>query len=335
LNRLRNATAKKLLNDYAPTLQDTYTAFAPANIALCKYWGKRDNQLNLPNNDSLSISLGKKGTSTTIKSIDAKYKDQLYLNNHKVEETSNFYRRVIKHIDLFRSLYGPQSFEIKTTNTIATAAGLASSSSGFAALTLALSGIYGLNLPSSILSILARLGSGSACRSVFNGFVYWHQGNESHGYDSYATKLPDTWTNLCIGVINISSENKGISSRDGMQQTIETCQLYKQWPIQAAQDIKLLKQAIREKDFILLGSTAEKNAMTMHATMLASWPPLFYWTPDSTETIHKVWQARKDGLSIYITMDAGPNVKLLFEKQSINDVKNLFPSIDIIHPFYN
>lgn len=333
MNQAHRDTMQALLKGKTPRLISEYTAFAPINIALCKYWGKRDASLNLPINDSLSISLGSKGSHTHIRRLTEAPEDKVYLNGKSLSTSSSFYQRVTTHIDLFRNVFGPQQFEIDTTNTIATAAGLASSASGFAALTKALIGIYELDLTLQEQSIICRLGSGSACRSLSEGFVRWHKGSNTDGSDSYAAPIPTEWSELCIGILNISLASKTVSSREGMLRTKETCQLYNQWPQQAARDIELLEQAIATKDFTLLGSTAEHNAMSMHATMLASWPPLFYWTPETLQQAQKVWQLRKGGISIYFTMDAGPNIKLLFEEKDLASIQKHFKEADIIKPF--
>jgi len=324
-----NYAAKAILEKYTPSLQGEYSAFAPANIALCKYWGKRDVALNLPVNDSLSVSLKNKGTHTTLKTLPATATDSVILNDLPITPDSPAYQKIVTHIDLFRTVFGPQPFAVKTTNTVPTAAGVASSASGFAALTTALTGIYSLPLTAQELSVLARLGSGSACRSVFNGFVRWYQGSAVDGSDSYAALLPQQWSTLRIGLLTLTHQQKNISSREGMLRTTETSHLYRQWSVQVAEDILQLEQAISQQDFELLGRTAEHNAMSMHATMLSAWPPLCYWIPDSIAVLHQVWSLRKEGLDIYATMDAGPNIKLLFEQQDEKKIRQFFPSAEI------
>jgi diphosphomevalonate decarboxylase len=118
-----------------------------------------------------------------------------------------------------------------------------------------------------------------------------------------------------------------------MNRTVETSELYEAWPAQAECDFDELRTAIAAQDFTLLGETAENNALAMHATMLAAWPPLCYWKPQSLALMQKVWQAREDGLEIYFTMDAGPNLKLLFLKENQAAVKVLFPKVQIVNPF--
>ena len=325
--------SRLLLSNTQPVLREQYTSFAPVNIALCKYWGKRNNQLNLPVNDSLSISLGEQGTHTTVTAVADATGDTVTLNNQPVDPATEFYLRVTKHIDLFRCAFGSQHFNITTSNSIPTAAGLASSASGFAALTKALVGIYSLNLSEKKISILARLGSGSACRSIFNGFVHWHKGHHAEGHDSFATPLSYLWPELRIGIIKVSSGTKTVSSREGMLGTVNTSHLYPAWKHQAANDMKVLLQAIEKKDFNLLGSTSEHNAMTMHATMLSSWPPLLYWSSETLKTVQYIWRLRQEGLNIYMTMDAGPNIKVLFEQKNEEDVKQNLKNMSIIEPF--
>ena len=118
-----------------------------------------------------------------------------------------------------------------------------------------------------------------------------------------------------------------------MNRTVETSELYESWPAQAECDFDELRTAIAAQDFPMLGKTAENNALAMHATMLAAWPPLCYWKPQSLALMQKVWQAREDGLEIYFTMDAGPNLKLIFLEKDVRAVRKLFPKAQIVNPF--
>lgn len=302
-------------------------AFAPANIALCKYWGKRDRDLNLPVNSSLSISLGKLGTHTVVKF--AKTADRIFLNGKPASE--DFASRISTYLDLFRA--EGQFFEVRTKNNIPTAAGLASSASGFAALIKALDQLFGWGFNPHELSMLARLGSGSASRSLYDGFAVWHAGVRADGMDSYAEPLSSDWKNLRLGILEVSKVRKKTGSTDGMNLTVETSELYEAWPAQADCDFDELRTAIAVQDFPMLGKTAENNALAMHATMLAAWPPLCYWKPQTLALMQKVWQAREDGLELYFTMDAGPNLKLLFLKENQAAVKALFPNVQIVNPW--
>ncbi len=304
-------------------------AFAPANIALCKYWGKRDPDLNLPVNSSLSISLGKLGTHTAVKF--AKTADRIFLNGKPAP--ADFAARISNYLDLFRA--DGQFFEVRTKNNIPTAAGLASSASGFAALVKALDQLFGWGFNSRELSMLARLGSGSATRSLYDGFAVWHAGVRADGMDSYAERLGSTWPALRIGILEVSKARKKTGSTSGMNRTVETSELYESWPAQAECDFDELRTAIAAQDFPMLGKTAENNALAMHATMLAAWPPLCYWKPQTVALMQKVWQARENGLELYFTIDAGPNLKLLFLNENQAAVKALFPNVQIVSPFQN
>ena len=302
-------------------------AFAPANIALCKYWGKRNAELNLPVNSSLSISLGKLGTRTIIKF--AKNADRIFLNGKPAPK--DFSARLSAYLDLFRA--EGQFFEVRTKNTIPTAAGLASSASGFAALIKALDQLMNWGFNPRELSMLARVGSGSASRSLYEGFAVWHAGQRADGMDSHAEPLGGEWPNLRVGILEVSKTRKKVGSTEGMNRTVETSELYEVWPKQAECDFDELRDAIAAKIFPMLGKTAENNALAMHATMLAAWPPLCYWKPQSVSLMHKVWAAREKGLELYFTMDAGPNLKLLFLKENQAAVKKLFPKVQVVTPF--
>ena len=299
-------------------------SYAPANIALCKYWGKRDSELNLPITSSLSMSLGSLGSRCKLSFCEAQ--DRVILNGSELSAHDPFVARASKYLDLFRN-GTDRHYLIETTNTIPTAAGFASSASGFASLALALNTLHGWELTKTELSILARLGSGSASRSLWHGFVEWHSGSTPDGMDSFAEPLETDWNDLRIGLLVLEAGQKPIGSREAMQRTIETSALYKAWPGKVATDIRVLKKAITSKAFDSLGATAESNALTMHATMMAAWPPVVYWLPESVATMHKVWACRKSGLPFYLTMDAGPNIKLLFQEQNRAEVLDQFPTL--------
>jgi len=330
MHDIQSQFTKNILAGACENVKECGSAFAPSNIALCKYWGKRDAALNLPVNSSLSISLGNLGTRTELRVRDD---DMVYLNGEVQSSESSFVQRVTAFLDLFRPMLGNAHFEVRTENNIPTAAGLASSASGFAALVMALDDLAGWGLDKKKLSMLARLGSGSASRSVYNGFVQWHAGSSSDGTDSFAEPLSHTWPEFRIGILEISDARKPVGSRDGMNRTVETSELYKSWPAQATADLETIRTAIAAQDFKMLGKTAEHNALSMHATMMAAWPPLLYLRPETIEQIHKVQRIRAEGLEVYLTIDAGPNIKLLFLKENEAAVADAFPCLEIIQPF--
>jgi len=312
------------------TARESALAFAPVNIALCKYWGKRDAELNLPNNSSLSLTLAPLGTRTVLSL--AEKSDRVSLNGQELDPDSSFCRKLTAFLNLFR--HSDQiCYRVDTDNNIPTAAGLASSASGFAALVKALDQLYGWNLATNRLSILARLGSGSACRSIDQGFVEWQSGTRPDGMDSYGVALAERWPDLRLGVLTLSSREKAISSRQAMSITAATSILYESWPKQVEQDLACIKRAIVEKNFTLLGETAEHNALAMHATMLSSWPPVFYWLCQTVEIAQKIWKLREQGLPLFFTMDAGPNIKLLFLQKNQQEIESLFKEVKTITPF--
>jgi diphosphomevalonate decarboxylase len=306
-------------------------AFAPTNIALCKYWGKRDLELNLPMTSSLSIALPSKGAHTTLVLRESPI-DKIILNGNEIQENSGFYRRCISYLDLFRPA-ATWRLLIDIQMNIPVAAGLASSACGFASLTAALADLFDWQLDKSQLSILARLGSGSASRSFWKGFVEWHAGKSADGSDSFSEPLTQQWPGLCVGIIPLSDAEKAVSSRAAMQRTVETSLLYEKWPQKVAEDMVSLKQAIMTQNFELLGATTESNAMTMHATMLSSWPPICYYLPETIAAMQRVWQMREAGYSVYFTQDAGPNLKLLFLQNQQTEIKTIFPNAEVIAVF--
>jgi diphosphomevalonate decarboxylase len=308
------------------------TAFAPANIALCKYWGKRDSELNLPYSSSISISLANKGVTTSLSLLENANRDQIILNQQPVSLETTFAKRVIDFLDLVRP--HPQAhFLLDTSANIPIAAGVASSASGFAALAKALNELFDWQLEERQLSIMARLGSGSACRSLWNGFVEWHAGYDPSGMDSFAELLPEQWQELRVGLLILSKEEKKISSRTAMQQTLSTSTFYTSWLAKADQDLTKIKDAIKRRDFASFGAAVESNALAMHGIMQTSWPPIFYSLPETVSAFRKIWDLREKGKNIFFTQDAGPNLKLLFLSEEIPVVREVFPEIEILEPF--
>ncbi len=311
--------------------RETATAFAPTNIALCKYWGKRNQELNLPVTSSLSVSLNQKGAAVKLK-INSRAHDVIFLNDQAVDLNSEFSQKLISFLNLFRAKQ-KWNVDIEIKSNIPIAAGLASSACGFASLVLALNELFQWNLSSEKLSILARLGSGSASRSIEHGFIEWHAGKEETGMDSYSKKLAAEWPELCVGLCIVNDQQKEISSREAMQRTIETSQLYSAWPEKVSHDLISLKEAIASHDFELLGRTAESNAIAMHATMMDAHPPIIYSSSKTLHMMQKIWELRAEGLSVFFTQDAGPNLKLLFLKKDEEVLKEKFSMMEIIEPF--
>lgn len=319
-----------LIHNQSPK-QEKGLGFAPTNIALCKYWGKRNETLNLPLTSSLSIALPDKGAMTTLTVIDQPH-DKITLNGHEVEAHSEFVKRLVAYLDLFRPNKSWQ-LHVDINMNVPPAAGLASSASGFASLIAALNDLFGWQLALKDMSILARLGSGSAARSLWTGFVEWHAGIQADGMDSFAEPIDVEWPSLTVGVLTVSDAPKPISSREAMQRTVNSSALYSNWPKKVAQDMAMVKQALNVKNFALLGGAAESNALSMHATMLSSWPPICYHLPETIAAMHKVWGLRRDGLEVFFTQDAGPNLKLLFLDCDLTEVQKHFPTMEVVKVF--
>lgn len=320
---LRNTHHGFFVND------DGGYAWAPSNLALCKYWGKRNEELHLPVTSSLSISLGSRGAFTHIRQQGGE--DVYILNGTTIAQTSKFAQRLKNFLNLFR--IKNRFCHVEVTTNVPVAAGLASSACGFASIVQALNNLYDWRLSKTDLSILARLGSGSACRSLWEGFVEWHAGSDSNGMDSYGEQLNYFWPELRIATLLFSAQEKFMSSTMAMQQTVETSQLYQAWPQQVERDLKQLKQALKNDDFILLGETAESNSLAMHATMKDAQPSIVYDLPETTAVKQKIWELRKAGNNIFFTQDAGPNLQLLFLAADEKIVINNFSDTEIILPF--
>ena len=306
-------------------------AFAPTNIALCKYWGKRDDELNLPMTSSLSVALPDKGAMTNL-TPHAGSADVIKLNGQLVSDKHEFALRICEFLNLFRPRQ--QWFlQIDIAMNIPVAAGLASSACGFASLVSALNDLFNWQLSKRDLSILARLGSGSAARSLWMGFVEWHAGIQADGMDCYAEPLPFEWPALHIGLLALDTKEKPISSREAMLRTVNTSLLYENWPKKVVRDMIMLRQALQGKKFSLLGGTAESNALNMHATMLSSWPPICYFLPETMQAMQQIWALRRQGLEIYFTQDAGPNLKILFLEKDKTTITNYFPKVEVVRLF--
>ena len=303
------------------------TAVAHPNIALVKYWGKRDEQLVIPWVGSLSMTLDTFPTTTSVQPHPAAETDAVSLDG--VPATGEPRRRIVAFLDLVRELAGRgEPALVDARNTVPTGAGLASSASGFAALAVAASTAYGLTLDATALSRLARRGSGSAARSIFGGFAVWHAGHsadvntgadaEGHArtladadLGSYAEPVAVGELDPALVIALVDAGPKAVSSRVAMRRTVETSQLYRPWADSSRADLAEMHAALRRGDLDATGEIAERNALGMHATMLAARPAVRYLAPATLTVLDSVRQLRNNGVSAYATMDAGPNVKVL------------------------
>lgn len=287
------------------------TAKANTNIALIKYWGKRNEKLFLPMNSSISITLDKFYTVTTVEFLEGLQKDSLRLNG-EVGNASDL-KKCSDFLDIIRNLYGKAMYaNIVSTNYVPTAAGFASSASGFAALSGAAVKALKMDISIEKLSTIARRGSGSALRSIYGGFVQWDMGVRDDGEDSVAVQLlgEKEWKITILSVI-VDTLTKKVSSREGMKRTVDTSPFYKGWLETVEEDIIEAREAIGKKDFYRLGEVMEANAFKMHATMFGAKPPVIYFNHGTMEVIHCIHELRSQGLGAYVTIDAGANVKVL------------------------
>ncbi|MCR4335626.1 MAG: diphosphomevalonate decarboxylase [archaeon] len=304
------------------------TATANSNIALVKYWGKRNNELNLPNNSSISMSLNKLYTTTTVEFSNGIKTDSLIIDGKKASKEE--IERTSKHLSIVRKLARKEIFaRVESKNNFPKSAGLASSASGFAALSLAATKALDLHLDRKELSILARQGSGSASRSIEGGFVEWVKGSLEDGSDSYAKAIApnDHWPELTMIVAVLTKKEKKTGSNAGMEKTPATSPFYKCWLDTVEQDLEKTKKAILEKNFSLLGKTAEMNCLKMHSTMLTTEPHLIYWEPETIKVIKEVLSLREQGTECYFTIDAGPQVKVLCMKKNSEKIKKYFSAM--------
>ncbi len=312
--------------------QNVGIARAHTNIALIKYWGKRDKKLFLPMNSSLSLTLDAFYTDTKVTFDDQLTADSFYLNGKLQSEKE--IAKISQFLNLFREYTNEGRFaRVDSLNFVPTAAGLASSASAFAALATATALALDLDMDKETLSTFARRGSGSSTRSLFGGFVEWDMGTCSE--DSMAHPVDDADWGVGMLILVVNTEQKKIASRVGMDHTVATSPFYAAWVETAREDLIAMKKAIAARDFETLGEITEHNGMKMHATTLSANPPFTYWVPETLIAQEAVRTVReKLGVPAYMTMDAGPNVKVLCRTADmpalIAELKSYFPAEKII-----
>ena len=288
------------------------TAYAHTNIALVKYWGKRDDGgrgLNLPAVGSLSLTLDRFGTETTVELAPGHASDALTLDG--TSRSGAELGRVTSFLDLVRQAAGKSDrVHVSSRNDVPTAAGLASSASGFCALAFAASRAFGLTLDERALSILARRGSGSAARSVFGGFVQLHLGTREDGEDCFAEQVPAALEARLV-VVRCATGPKEVSSTFGMGHAQRTSPYFPAWVATHPADLVDAHAALAHGDLAKLGEVMEHSTLKMHATTFAARPPFFYWTPTTLAALAAVREVRARGTGAWATMDAGPHVKVL------------------------
>lgn len=297
------------------------TAIAPSNIAFTKYWGKKDEELRLPENGSVSMSLSNLLTTTTVEFSTDYKKDKVIINGGGVEDGEA--ERVIKHLDRIRKLAshigsGKLKAKVVSNNNFPIGTGLSSSASGFAALSLAAASAAGLNFSEKELSILARQGSGSACRSIPSGIVEWLDGKTSE--TSYAVQIfaPSFWDIVDVVAV-VSNQRKDISTSVGQK----TARSSKFMPVRVAfmpEKNKLVKKLIAEKNFAEFGELIEEEALEFHAITLTQHPPIIYWLPTTILIMKLVQKWKKEGLPVYFTINTGQDIHLICMQKDADKV---------------
>ncbi len=311
----------------------TARAIAHSNIALVKYWGKRDSSdpsLNLPAVGSISLTLGGLTTDTTVSFDDTLEDDRLLRSGQPAAERELV--RVRAFLDRVRAMAGLEArASVDTRNDFPTGAGLASSASGFAALAVAATKAAGLDLDAPDLSRLARCGSGSAARSIFRGIVELARGDRDDGSDCVAHEIapPDRWPLSVIVAVTALGE-KAVGSGQGMRRTAVTSPYYPAWVDSHPADLDEARAAIAQRDFDRLATVTERSSLKMHASMMTSDPPLLYWNPGTVQALGAVTAMRAEGIPVCSTIDAGPQVKAVCETASVDRVRERLASLDLV-----
>jgi diphosphomevalonate decarboxylase len=310
---------------------------ATPNIALIKYWGKRDKKLVLPQNGSMSITLDSNTRTVTSAVFSHSLKNDVAWINGKKTSAEEM-KRLLIPVNIVRKQAGIDAkIAICSNNNFPTAAGIASSASGFAALACAASDAAGLKLSSSELSILARHGSGSACRSVLGGFVEWKAGEHADGRDSYAVQIAPAshWPQMRDLIAIVAPEKKKIGSSEGMDMTVKTSRLFKERVGRMPKKLEKMRNAILQKDTETIYSIAMADSDEMHATMADTKPPIVYLNEASRKIIRAINEinSSEGRLICGYTFDAGPNAHIIAEEKNIGKVRKALSQISGIEKF--
>ena len=303
----------------------TASASAHPNIAFIKYWGNRDDALRLPANGSVSMNLAALYTRTSVTFLPELRSDTLVINGAAADENAAVRAGVF--LDAVRTMAPGIGFaEIVSENNFPMGAGIASSAAAFAALALAAGTAAGLDLSEKEFSRLARLGSGSACRSIPDGFCEWDPGSGDEDSAAYSIAPASHW-DLVDLIAVISGEHKKVGSSMG-HRSAGTSPFQPERVRSAAERVRICREAIISKDFSALAAVSEQDMIMMHSVMMTQDPPLFYWEPASIRLIQAVREWRGEGLSCFATLDAGPNVHVICTAEAAGEVRNRLEKTD-------
>ena len=306
-----------------------------ANIAIVKYWGKKDAKKMIPATSSISLTLNDMFTETEMEFIsdedikisvekemkNGDYKDKFsnmtdlfYLNGELQDSVHT--EKISKVVDLFRENRS-QKVKISTTNNMPTAAGLSSSSSGLSAVIKACNKLFGKNYTQSELAQISKFGSGSSSRSFFGSIAAW---------DKDTGEIYEVRTDLKLAmiVLVLNENKKEISSRNGMELCAKTSTYFDEWVKQSEIDFVNMKKYLAENNFEKVGILTEENALRMHKTTETANPPFTYFNEKTYEAMDFVKNLRNNGEKCYFTMDAGPNVKVLCLEEDLEKLAGIF-----------
>ncbi len=294
------------------------TAEGAPNIAFIKYWGKRDERLILPFNSSLSMTFEHKAMRTVTSVVLSKrLAEDVFFLDGKMQNLKN--KEIQERFGILNQLRAMANTETKmlvvSRNYFPTASGLASSASGIATLVYAANSALELNLSAKEMSVIARQGSGSACRSLFGGIVVWNKGSRADGKDSFAEQVFDSryWPELVDNIVVVSDVKKKVSSRAGMGQTVKTNPLFKARPESAERRLRLIKEAYKKKDISEVAKHMIADSNEMHALMLSTTPSIRYLNPASYAIMSAIEELNDSEGRIIAgyTFDAGPNANIV------------------------
>jgi len=281
-------------------------AQAPPNIALLKYWGKRDSALNLPVADSLAVCLDDFHTTAMMQRADAPADSFVWNGQEMGPPYRSRFQRMVRFARERSACDEVIQAELKST--LPPRIGLAGSAAAMSAFALALSEFFNMGLHTRELSALARMGSGSAARSIPDGFTWWHRGHLTDGTDSFAETIlsHDAWPELRILLVILDTEGKRVSSTDGMVRVSQTSPHFEAWTHQCTFLAPVMLEAIQERDFEKLSSLAKNNALTMHALCMTAQPPIVYVNSATLRVLEHLEELRRTH-PLFYTLDAGPN----------------------------
>ncbi|MGI9248704.1 MAG: diphosphomevalonate decarboxylase [Woeseiaceae bacterium] len=289
------------------------TAIAQPNIALIKYWGKRDIERNLPAVGSISITLRELFTEMQIELDESLPADRLSVNGSVNEK---MLPRLSACLDQVVGDARPRARIVSRCN-FPVSAGLASSASAFAATTVAAAHAADLPLGVEELASLAGRASGSAARSLLGGFV--ELANSDNDIAVNTLRDGDSWP-LTVVVAITETGPKAVGSTEAMEISRKTSPFYSSWVERQDEDLNTARDAILRRDFEQLGAIAEHNCLKMHSIMWASRPPTVFWNSATMRCLQTVRKLQGRGLSVFFTIDAGPQVKAVCLPEYAEDV---------------